>query len=150
MKKHSLVVVANTAIVAALAFGSTISAQELVVVENVPLAAGENGEANAPVAKPQLDTNNVPSKESLILRHQKNAETSLRIRQMKAQARAAQRQARIDSAKWYGHSPLRPTVSSLPYFSTYNARVPAYPYGYTWSYHSTLVPAYFGPGSLHR
>ena len=144
MKRYSLLVIANTAVLAAFTFGSTLTAQELVLVDE---AANVKQKA-AVDAPPKLDTSNAPSKESLVLRHQRNAETSLKIRQMKAQQRAAQRQARIDSAKWYGHSPLRPVVSSLPYFHSYNARIPAYPYGYTWSYHNTRVPVFFGPESL--
>jgi hypothetical protein len=132
MKKYSLVVLANAAALAVVILGSTLSAQELVLVdESTKVDAVE--EQKAPLAR-TLD-NGRTSKESLYLRHQQNAETSLKIRQAKAQHKAAQRQARIDTAKWYGYSPLRPTVSSLPNLGTYNGRIPAYPFGYTWSYH---------------
>ncbi len=39
-----------------------------------------------------------------------------------AEYRAAQRRMRLESQKWYGYSPLRPTVNPTPWFGSYGPR----------------------------
>lgn len=121
------------------------TSQELFVFQDDRPAAEARNEV---AEQPRLERTQVTSRDSLLQRYQDDAAASLKIRQLKAQQRAAQRQARIDSAKWYGHSPLRPVVSSLPYMETYSPIIPAHRYGYIWTYHNVQVPVFYGPGTL--
>jgi hypothetical protein len=41
------------------------------------------------------------------------------LAQQGAMEKAQQRRARLAAARWYGHSPLRPMVSSIPTMGTY-------------------------------
>lgn len=40
----------------------------------------------------------------------------------RAEYRARQRQARLESSRWYGHSALRPTASGLPFTTMYSPK----------------------------
>jgi hypothetical protein len=46
-------------------------------------------------------------------------EESRSLAQLAAIEKAEQRRARLAAARWYGHSPLRPIVSSLPVMGDY-------------------------------
>lgn len=50
------------------------------------------------------------------------APTPIQIIQHKAQARAAQRIQRMETAKWYGHSPSRPRTTATPFTGQYGAQ----------------------------
>lgn len=50
----------------------------------------------------------------------------------KAEEKAAQRRDRLASQKWYGYSPLRPTVSAVPWTSRYGSRWVG---GSSWGYY---------------
>lgn len=73
-------------------------------------------------------------------------ETSRDYIRRRAQEKAEARRARIEGMRWLGYSPLRPTVSSTPFFAhppTWSA-VPSYPYpgtGMYW-YHPVNISPY--------
>ncbi|MEQ8849811.1 hypothetical protein [Botrimarina sp.] len=69
------------------------------------------GPANAPQPKP------APSEYTRTV----GSLTPTEIIQQKAQANAAQRQARIASREWYGYSQARPIASPIPYTGRYGA-----------------------------
>jgi hypothetical protein len=123
MKKYGL------ALLATLLLNSTISAQEPVVKE---LTESENATAN--VEKKPLNERHASagdSQWSLHLEDQRRLDDPWYIIRQKAKHRAAQRQARIDAAKWYGYSPLRPMAASYPHVQNYNPVVVTSPVGFT-------------------
>jgi hypothetical protein len=69
---------------------------------------------------------------------------SLAIVHEKAQARAAQRQARLASLSWYGMSNSRPQAASTPFTSRYSP-VWEMPGGKPYSWY----PVYQWPGNTH-
>jgi hypothetical protein len=118
-----------------ISLGAALNGQEIVVL-NQDVDVGANV---LPAPLTQKNLAEPAARESLYQRDRNRAE-SLRIRQEKARHISAQRLARLDAAKWYGHSPLRPTVSSLPYVNAFSAQFPAYGGRYSWSYYQSPAP----------
>lgn len=63
--------------------------------------------------------------------------TPLQIIQQKAQARAAQRAARIESQAWYGFSKSRPTSTATPFSGLYGSQWQGYTYGRPAAWHAS-------------
>jgi hypothetical protein len=136
MNKYGLTLVAT------LLFGSTLSAQE--VTDHQESTETENVTATVePKPLSQTHVSAADSQMSLYMEHQRRLDDPWYIIRQKAKQRAAQRQARIDAAKWYGHSPLRPSVSSFPHVQNYNPVVMTSPIGFIWAHPNYRIPFFY-------
>jgi hypothetical protein len=75
-------------------------------------------------------------------RHQDPKEASRERAEFKSQ----QRQNRIASRRWYGHTKARPTAAAIPYFSTYGTQWVGLPWDpYRWSVYKTTYRHFQNP-----
>lgn len=63
--------------------------------------------------------------------------TPTQIIQQKAQARAAQRIARLEAQEWYGFSKARPRATATPFTGLYGSQWQGYTYGRPAAWHAS-------------
>ncbi|MDP6447967.1 MAG: hypothetical protein QF805_29510, partial [Pirellulaceae bacterium] len=96
----------------------------IVPLQPAPVAREKEVQEWDPLATlPNDEAGNIDPRVWLYVNELKRYEDPKRAVRRNAELRAQQRRARLASQRWYGISPLRPTVSSIPAMSHYGYQV---------------------------